>query len=84
MALKRSKRARVGGPRGDRDRALAGRGQERVDVEHGAGPMLEAETPEAGEREQRRADLARFGLAQPRFDIARRSVGLRSGRSRSA
>ena len=68
--LERSKRARIGAARGDRNRALAGRRKELIEVEHGAGAIGEAEPPQPGEREQGRADRPALGLAQPCLDIA--------------
>ena len=62
--------APVVGPRGDPDRALPDRRQKFLDVEQRGRAMGEAEPFQACEGEQGRVDLAAFGLAQPRLDIA--------------
>ena len=56
---------------GQSARSHPGRGREKsLEVERPPGPVSETEALEPSHREQRRADRARFGLAQPRFDVS--------------
>ena len=68
--------------RGDRDRALAGRGKKRVEVEHSAGAMAEAKPLQAGERE-RVAPIAPLlppaAAQQCRPEVRPQAQGLSSG-----
>ena len=59
-----------GGARGESDGALADRGKEFLNVQDRRRAMKEPQSLEAGAGEERRVDLAAFGLAQARLDIA--------------